>query len=64
MDGFIQLRHDGAAAKCFFRRLSKIGRDEPRKIVTDMLRRDGVCPPSKRTCPTLSAMMPPDTNLL
>ncbi len=42
IDGFLQIRRNGAAAKCFFRRLLKTGRDEPRKIVTDKLRRYGV----------------------
>ena len=35
---YLQKRRDGAAAKRFFKRLLKMHRDEPRKIVTDKLR--------------------------
>ena len=42
VDFFLQRRHDAKAAKRFFRRLLKIHRDEPRKIVTDKLRSYGV----------------------
>jgi len=42
VDVFLQSRRDGKAAKCFFRRLLKIHRNEPRKIVTDKLRSYGV----------------------
>ncbi len=42
VDVFLQSRRDGNAAKRFFKRLLKTHRDEPRKIVTDKLRRYGV----------------------
>ena len=42
VDVFLQTRRDGAAAKCFFKRLLKTSRDKPRKIVTDKLRSYGV----------------------
>ena len=42
VDVFLQSRRDGKAAKRFFRRLLKIHRNEPRKIVTDKLRSYGV----------------------
>ena len=42
VDVFLQKRRDGAAAKCFFKRLLKKHRCEPRKIVTDKLRSYGV----------------------
>ncbi len=42
VDVFLQRRRDGKAAKRFFRRLLKIHRNEPRKIVTDKLRSYGV----------------------
>jgi len=42
VDVFLQKRRDGAAAKRFFKRLLKMHRDEPRKIVTDKLRSYGV----------------------
>ena len=42
VDVFLQARSDGAAAKCFFRRLLKNHQGEPRKIVTDKLRSYGV----------------------
>ena len=42
VDVFLQRRSDGKAAKRFFRRLLKIHRNEPRKIVTDKLRSYGV----------------------
>ncbi len=42
VDMFLQSRRDGKAAKRFFRRLLKIHRNEPRKIVTDKLRSYGV----------------------
>jgi len=38
VDVYLQKRRDGAAAKRFFKRLLKMHRDEPRKIVTDKLR--------------------------
>ena len=38
VDVYLQKRRDGATAKCFFKRLLKTHRDEPRKIVTDKLR--------------------------
>ena len=41
-DVFLQARRDGKAAKRFFKRLLKIHRNEPRKIVTDKLRSYGV----------------------
>ncbi len=42
VDVFLQARRDGKAAKCFFKRLLKNNRGEPRKIVTDKLRSYGV----------------------
>ena len=42
IDVYLQKRRDGAAAKRFFKRLSKIHQDEPMKIVTDKLRSYGV----------------------
>ncbi len=42
VDVFLQRRRDGKAAKRFFKRLLKIHRNEPRKIVTDKLRSYGV----------------------
>lgn len=42
IDVFLQSRRDGAAAKCFFKRLLKTNRGEPRRIVTDKLRSYGV----------------------
>ena len=42
VDVFLQTRRDGSAAKRFFKRLIKIHRNEPRKIVTDKLRSYGV----------------------
>jgi len=42
IDVFLQRRRDGAAAKRFFKRLLKVHRVEPRKIVTDKLRSYGV----------------------
>ncbi len=42
VDVFLQRRRDGKAAMRFFRRLLKIHRNEPRKIVTDKLRSYGV----------------------
>jgi putative transposase len=42
VDVYLQKRRDGAAAKRFFKRLLKVHRDEPRKIVTDKLRSYGV----------------------
>ena len=42
VDVYLQKRRDGAAAKRFFKRLLKIHKDEPRKIVTDKLRSYGV----------------------
>ena len=42
VDVFLQRRRDGAAAKRFFKRILKIHRSEPRKIVTDKLRSYGV----------------------
>ena len=38
VDVYLQSRRDGAAAKRFFRRLSRSSGTEPRKIVTDKLR--------------------------
>lgn len=38
----LKRRHAGKAAKRFFKRLLKVHRDEPRKIVTDKLRSYGV----------------------
>ena len=42
VDVFLQVKRDGAAAKGFFRRLLRSHGREPRKIVTDKLRSDGV----------------------
>ena len=42
VDMFLQTRRDGSSAKRFFKRLIKIHRNEPRKIVTDKLRSYGV----------------------
>jgi putative transposase len=42
IDVFLQARRGGAAAKRFFKRLLKNHQGEPRKIVTDKLRRYGV----------------------
>ena len=42
VDLFLQARRNGAAAKRFFKRLLKVQRKEPRKIVTDKLRSYGV----------------------
>ena len=42
VDVFLQRRRDGRAAKRFFKRLLKVHRMEPRKIVTDKLRSYGV----------------------
>jgi len=42
VDVYLQKRRDGRAAKRFFRRLLKVHRNEPRKIVTDKLRSYGV----------------------
>jgi len=42
VDIFLQRRRDGKAAKRFFKRLLKTHRNEPRKIVTDKLRRYSV----------------------
>jgi putative transposase len=42
VDVFLQSRRDGKAAKRFFKRLLKMHRGEPRKIVTDKLRSYGV----------------------
>ena len=42
IDVFLQKRRDGKAAKRFFKRLLKVHRSEPRKIVTDKLRSYGV----------------------
>jgi len=41
VDVFLQIRRDGKAAKRFFRRVLKMHRGEPRKIVTDKLRSYG-----------------------
>jgi len=38
VDVYLQARRDGAAAKCFFKRLLRSHGGEPRKIVTDKLR--------------------------
>ena len=38
VDVFLQARRDGRAAKRFFRRLKKVYRGEPRRIVTDKLK--------------------------
>ena len=42
VDVFLQRRRDGNTAKNFFKRLLKVHRNEPRKIVTDKLRSYGV----------------------
>jgi len=42
VDVFVQRRRDAKAAKRFFKRVLKVHRDEPRKIVTDKLRSYGV----------------------
>jgi putative transposase len=42
VDVFLQAKRDGAAAKRFFKRLLRSHSSEPRKIVTDKLRRYGV----------------------
>ncbi len=42
VDVFLQTKRDGAAAKRFFKRLSRSSGGEPRKIVTDKLRSYGV----------------------
>jgi putative transposase len=42
VDVYLQAKHDGAAAKRFFRRLLRAHGGEPRKIVTDKLRSYGV----------------------
>jgi putative transposase len=42
VDVFLQARRDGAAAKCFFKRLLQSHGGEPRKVVTDKLRSYGV----------------------
>ena len=42
VDVFLQTRRHGAAAKRFFKRLLKVHRKEPRKIITDFLRSYGV----------------------
>ncbi len=42
VDVFLQTRRDGAAAKRFFKRLIRVHKEEPRKIVTDKLRSYGV----------------------
>ena len=42
VDVYLQARRDGAAARRFFKRLSRIHGGEPRKIVTDKLRSYGV----------------------
>ena len=42
VDVFLQDRRDGKAAKRFFKRLLKVHRNDPRKIVTDKLRSYGV----------------------
>ena len=39
---YLHSKHDGAAAKRFFKRMLKTHRSEPRKIVTDKLRSYGV----------------------
>ncbi|MDH3469097.1 MAG: DDE-type integrase/transposase/recombinase, partial [Gammaproteobacteria bacterium] len=39
---FLQARRDSAAARRFFKRLLRVHRGEPRKIVTDKLRSYGV----------------------
>ena len=42
VDVFLKKRRDGKAAKCFFKRLLRKHKGEPRKIVTDKLRSYGV----------------------
>ncbi|EEB77529.1 hypothetical protein GPB2148_1262 [marine gamma proteobacterium HTCC2148] len=42
VDVYLQAKRDGAAAKRFFRRLLRSHGGDPRKIVTDKLRSDGV----------------------
>jgi putative transposase len=42
VDVFLQAKRDGAAARCFFKRLLRSHGGEPRKIVTDKLRSYGV----------------------
>jgi putative transposase len=42
VDVFLQKRRNGKAAKCFFKRLLRKHKGEPRKIVTDKLRSYGV----------------------
>jgi putative transposase len=42
VDGYLQAKRDGVAAKRFFRRLLRSHGSEPRKIVTDKLRSYGV----------------------
>ena len=42
IDVFLQTRHDGTAAKRFFKRLLRRHGEEPRQIVTDKLRSYGV----------------------
>jgi putative transposase len=42
VDVYLQAKRDGAAAIGFFKRLLKVHRNEPRKIVTDKLRSYGV----------------------
>ena len=42
VDVYLQAKRDGAAAKCFFKRLLRSHGDEPRNIVTDKLRSYGV----------------------
>ena len=38
VDVYLQAKRDAAAAKCFFKRLIRKNKGEPRKIVTDKLR--------------------------
>jgi putative transposase len=38
VDVYLQTKRDGAAARRFFRRLTRINQGEPRKIVTDKVR--------------------------
>jgi putative transposase len=38
VDVYLQNKRDGAAAKCFFKRLLRSNGEEPRKVVTDKLR--------------------------
>ena len=42
VDVYLQAKRDGAAAKRFFKRLIRSHGDDPKKIVTDKLRRYGV----------------------